>query len=144
MTEDIVKKIVGPGAVWPEMTLAEIAGEIVLEIEAGSTGKPNQAVEIQNMERLLPLIIQLPGIQPYWLAKQVLKRLDDRLDLTEGLAEGLPSIMAQNGMAQPAPADPTKDPNAQGVQGQNNAPAPPGGSGGSMAHFGSNQVPGRI
>ena len=144
MTEDIVKKIVGPGAVWPEMTLAEIAGEIVLEIEAGSTGKPNQAVEIQNMERLLPLIIQLPGIQPYWLAKQVLKRLDDRLDLTEGLAEGLPSIMAQNGMAQPAPSDPTKDPNAQGAQGKNNAPAPPGGSGGSMAHFGSNQVPGRI
>ena len=29
MTEDIVKKIVGPGAVWPEMTLAEIAGEKV-------------------------------------------------------------------------------------------------------------------
>src|SRR5690606_20297099 len=65
-----VQEIVGPGAVWPDgMTLAELANEVYLEVEAGSTGKPNQAVEVANLQRLLPLIMQLPNIDPTWLAK---------------------------------------------------------------------------
>jgi hypothetical protein len=51
MSEEQVKAIVGPGAVWPHLTLADIADEIFLEVEAGSTGKPNQAVEINNWKR---------------------------------------------------------------------------------------------
>jgi hypothetical protein len=34
-----VLKIVGRGAVWPQVSLAEIAGEVFLEVEAGSTGQ---------------------------------------------------------------------------------------------------------
>lgn len=144
MSEEQVKQIVGPGAVWPEATLAEIAGEIQLEVAAGSSGKPNQSVEVSNMERLLPLLIQLPGIDPMWLAKQVLTRLDDRLDLTEGLAAGIPSIVSQNQNAQPSPANPMNDPNAQGAQGANNAPAAPGGPTGSLAPMGGNQINGLV
>lgn len=140
MSEEIVKQIVGPGAVWPQMTLAEIAGEIQLEVAAGSTGKPNQATEINNMERLLPFLIQMPGIDPVMLAKEVIRRLDDRMDVASMVVASAPSIMAQNAMTQPAPADPANAPNAQGGQGANNAPAAPGGSGGSDAEFGSNQV----
>ena len=140
MSEDIVRQIVGPGAVWPQMTLAEIAGEIQLEVAAGSTGKPNQAVEVNTMERLLPFLIQMPGIDPVSLAKEVLRRMDDRMDITSMIVASAPSIMAQNGMAQPSPSNPANDPNAQGGQGGNNAPAAPGGPGGSDAAFGSNQT----
>ena len=140
MSADIVKEIVGPGAVWPELTLAEISGEIRLSVAAGSTGKPNQAVEISNWERLLPMLLQIPGLEPTWLLKETLRRLDDRLDVASAIASGIPSVVAQNAMQQPMPSDPMADPNAQGAQGGANAPQPPRGPGGSSANFGSNQV----
>lgn len=120
MSADQVKKIAGPGAVWPELTAQEIADEIFLEIEAGSTGKPNQAAELRNIERVLPFIIQIPGIDPKWLAKEVLKRMDDKLDIDAALNEQIQSIVAMNG---------TADPNAAAGQGQGpagalNAPTP--------------------
>lgn len=120
MSAEQVKKIAGPGAVWPELTAQEIADEIQLEIEAGSTGKPNQAAELRNIERVLPFIIQIPGIDPKWLAKEVLKRMDDKLDLDAALAEGMKSVVAMNGM---------QDANAaagmnQGQAGGMNAPTP--------------------
>jgi len=118
MSAEQVRKIAGQGAVWPELTAQEAADEIQLEIEAGSTGKPNQAAELRNIERVLPYIIQIPGIKPEWLAKEVLKRMDDKLDLDAALAEGVQSIVAMNG---------TKDANAaagatQGMAGALNAP----------------------
>lgn len=130
---------------WPQLTLAEIAGEIYLDVEAGSSGKPNQAVEINNWQQMLPFLIQMPGINPMWLAKETIRRLDDRLDLTEAIAAGMPSIVMQNQAKQPGPADPMADPNAQGAEGANNAPAGPSEQqGGSDAAFGSNQVPGGV
>ena len=83
------------------MTLADIADELFLEVEAGSTGKPNQAVEIQNWTQMLPFLIQMQGIDPIWLARESIRRLDDRLDLTEAIAEGTPSMMAANQSASP-------------------------------------------
>jgi len=118
MSAEQVKRIAGPGAAWPELTAQEIADEIQLEIEAGSTGKPNQAAELRNLERVLPYVIQIPGIDPKWLAKEVLKRMDDRLDLDAALAEGVQSVVAMNG---------ARDANAaagmgQGPAGAMNAP----------------------
>lgn len=139
MSEEKVMEIVGPGAVWPDMSLADIAGEVFLEVEAGSTGKPNQAIEVANMQRLLPLILQIPGIDPVWLARETLRRMDDRLDLTEALAAGLPSIAAMNQQQQITSANPQNDPNNQGGQGVNNAQKPAR-QAGSDAAFGSNQT----
>jgi hypothetical protein len=142
MSPEKVAEIAGPGAVWPEMTLAEIANEIFLEVEAGSTGKPNQAVEINNWKQMLPLVMQIPGIDPTWLLKQTLRRLDDKLDVTEAIAAGVPSIISMNQQRQLAgPAgEPASDPNMQGGAGRNNAARPPGGEGGTGPAFGSNQV----
>jgi hypothetical protein len=134
---DTVKRIVGEGAVWPEMTRQQIADELWLQIEAGSTGRPNQAQEIANAERLFPLLMQLPGIKPEWLAKELIKRLDDKLDITTAFQSMLPSIIAMNGMASrlgqgpQAPGGPMDFPGAgpaQGPVGGSNAPqgAPPG------------------
>lgn len=141
MSAEKVLEIVGPGMVWPEMSLAEIAGEVWLEVEAGSSGKPNQAIEIDNMQKLMPFLIQMPGINPFWMAKEVLRRFDDKADLTEAIAAGLPSIMMQNQMTQPAPQDPSAAPDAQGAEGAQNAPAPPPEQvRGSEPAFGSNQA----
>lgn len=141
MSEEKVKELVGPGAVWPQMTAPEIINEVYLEVEAGSSGKPNQAVEIDNMQKLLPFIVQMPGINPVWLLREVLRRMDDRADVTEAIIAGMPSIMMQNQMTQPAPEDPAAAPDAQGGEGGNNAPAgPPEQQRGSEPAFGTNQM----
>jgi hypothetical protein len=133
MSQERVKKVVGQGAVWPANAQAQdIANEILLEIEAGSMGRPNQAQEIANAQRLYPLLIQLPGIDPEFLAKDVLRRLDDRLDLTEAFKSALPSIVAMNGAMSGAGGAPTlpgagAGPGAaMGPQGAVNGPVPDG------------------
>ena len=141
MSEEKVKEIAGPGAVWPQMTLAEIVSELYLEVEAGSSGKPNQAVEMDNMQKIMPFLIQMPGINPQWLAKEMLRRMDDKADMVEAMAAGMPSIMMQNQMQQPGTGDPATSPEAQGGQGAQNAPAgPPEEMRGSEPAFGSNQT----
>ena len=139
MSAEKVTEIVGPGAFWPELTLSQIAGEIFLEIEAGSSGKPNQAVEVNNFERIMPLILQIPGIKAQRVAKEAIRRLDDRLDLNEFIEDGAAAIVAQN-RAQPMPQDPGADPAAQGDQGADNGPQADPQQAGSGPAFGSNQV----
>jgi len=141
MSEEQVKKIVGPGAVWPELSLPDIASEIFLDVEAGSSGRPNQAVEIDNFTKMAPILLQIPGISHTELAREALRRLDDRMDLTKMLVANLPSIVAANQMAAPSTGNATSDPNAQGPAGAANAPQPPEQeSPGSGPAFGSNQT----
>jgi len=129
VSEDTVKSIVGPGAMWPTLTKAEVSKELMLEIEAGSSGRPNQAQELQNYERLAPILMQIPGINPVVLAKEAIKRLDDRIDVEAAVSEGMPSIQSLNGggggMPQMGAPGPMGPPQAQGPQGANNAPKPP-------------------
>lgn len=141
MSIEQVKEIAGVGAVWPQMGLDEIAKEIFLEVEAGSSGRPNQAQEIRNWKEMLPFLVQMPNIAPTWLARETLRRLDDKMDLTQAITEGAPSIIAMNGLTQAAPQDPANAPEAQGGEGANNAPAAPGGPAGTDAGMGNNQVP---
>lgn len=141
MSKDEVIAICGPGAVWPEFNKEDILNEIYLEIEAGSTGKPNKAAELQNIERIIPFLIQIPGIDPKFLGKELLKRLDDKMDLTEALVEKLPSIIAQNmmqGAQAQAQARGGNPPEAQGGQGGNNAPRPSSAGGGPPPPMGIN------
>lgn len=142
MSAEQVTQLVGPGAVWPEMTLAEIASELFLEVEAGSSGRPNQAIEIDNFTKMAPHLMAIPGISPTELAKEGLRRLDDRMDLAKMLVPGMASILAQNGMAQAtANSEPQNAPEQQGAAGASNAPTPGGNSGeGTGASFRSNQV----
>jgi len=144
MSTDQVKKIVGQGAVWPELTNEQVQEEIFLEIEAGSTGKPNQAAELRNIERMLPYLLQLPGIDPKWVAKEVLKRLDDKLDVDSAMAENVPSIVSMNAVKNAEAAmgqmSNVANPGMQGAQGGNNVAAMPKPAGGSLPPMGGNAV----
>lgn len=143
LTKEEVVKIAGAGAIWTDdlgMDLEDIFNEIFLEVEAGSTGKPNQAAEIRSMQQMGPLLLQVGSIPSEWLAREMLRRLDDRLDLTEAVSAGVPAMVAANAMAQPAQGNPQKDPNQQGGQGGDKTSAP-GGPSGTHAPMGNNHTP---
>ena len=125
MSEEQVKKIVGPGAIWPQLTKGDVAQQMFLDIEAGSSGKPDQARELQNFERLAPILMQIPGIAPNFLAKEAISRMDDTIDLEDAIADGQPSVMAQNAVNPGASQGPpgSQPPGAQGPQGGANAPS---------------------
>lgn len=126
VSAETAKKIAGPGAVWPDMSGQDIAEELMLEIKAGSSGRPNKAAELANLERAAPFLLQTPGVNPTYLASKMLERLDDDLDLEEAIVEGMPSIVAMNAaagrQAQPATGDASTDPTQQGGAGGQNAP----------------------
>ena len=122
--EETVKTIVGPGALWPTLSKGEVARDLYLEVRAGSSGRPNQAQEMQNFQQMAPIIMQLPGVKPSFMVKQALQRMDDKVDIDEAVADGLPSITSMN--SGKIPGLPGQgDPNAQGPQGAMNAPAAP-------------------
>lgn len=129
-----VMEVVGPGAVWPELKRDQIAKEIYLDVEAASTGRPNKAQEVQVAQAIFPMLMQIPGISAEFMGRELLRRMDDRLDITDAFAPGVPSIMMMNRApmggapgagpgAAPTAAQPEDDPNAQGPQGAANAPS---------------------
>jgi hypothetical protein len=124
MNPETATKIAGRGAIWPTLSAQEISDQLFLEIEAGSTGRPNRASEIAALERLFPVLSQVPGIDPSWLAKVAVRAYDSGVDLTDAIKTALPSIMAMNAQKQQSTGNPETDPNAQGAQGAMNAPAP--------------------
>jgi hypothetical protein len=125
MAPETVTKIAGPGASWPTLTANDVAQELFLEVEAGSSGRPNKAIELANFEKIAPTLLQIPGIDPMWLAKEAIRRMDDKLDTTDAITDSMQSIVAMNAAKQVSTGNPQSDPNLQGPQGGNNAlPAP--------------------
>jgi hypothetical protein len=130
LDKQTVLEIVGDGAVWPDLppTREEVAKDLYLEIQAGSSGRPNQAADLANLERAAPLLIQIPGVNPMPLARKLGELLN--IDVEELIAENLPSIQALNqivakaGAGQPGTGDPATDPAAQGAEGANNMTGP--------------------
>lgn len=138
--KETVIQIVGPGAVWPDMQISreEIAQDLQLEIKAGSSGRPNAAAELAKLERGMPYLVQIPGLNPAVFAKRYLELLD--IDVEDAFVEGLPSITALNAMmgkgaGQAGTGDPATDPGAQGAQGGQNAPQQPGRQAGPQPAF---------
>ena len=92
-----VMRIAGPKAFWPfGMDVQDLLTMVDIEIDAGTTGKPNLAADKANWASILPLlqklmvqIRQLQGSDPPLanalenLLRESLKRMDDRLDISE-------------------------------------------------------------
>ena len=156
VTAQTVQNVVGPGAVWPEIDKQTVSDNIWLKVDVGANGPPNRQQDVQMLTQLLPLLQRVPGINPEWMARQLIRRMGDDIDLSEAFTEGLPSVEAMNQLASrppappggppagegeeggedpsgagkgpPRPPGPANDPNAQGMAGPMNAPAsnPPG------------------
>lgn len=121
--KETVIEIVGPGAVWPDApeSREEVAKEIYLDMEAGSSGRPNQAADLAKLERAMPYLQNLPGLNP----APIIRRYADLLDIDpeEMMAEGMPSMTAINAMMAKMAMGPTGgDPAAEGTAGATNAP----------------------
>lgn len=119
-----VQQIAGPGAVWPDMPQSreETARDILLEIKAGSSGRPNKAADLANLERAWPVLSATPGINPQPVAKKLAHLLD--IDVEELYVEGLPSFNAMNALMG-KPAATSADPTMQGGMGGANDPSQP-------------------
>ena len=95
-------------------------------IQLYSQGKYLQAAELAKLEKVMPVLLQIPGMKAEKLAEVVLANLDVNFKLTDFFDPLRPSIVAQNGNQQVSTGDPRTDPNAQG----GNLPASvPGGNG---------------
>lgn len=147
MSKEQVVKIVGPGATWPDSDPTLLLQDLYLDVEAGSTGKPNQALEVANFQRLFPILLQTPGITPKWVAKKAISLSDGAVDFTEAYLDGMPSIQAMNMMmqktmsTQPATGDPATDPAQQGAQGGDKIARPPGQDQSMTVNQGMNDIP---
>lgn len=118
VAKDTVIEIVGPGAVWPDtpQTRNEAAQEIYLEMAAGSSGRPNQAAELAKLERAMPYLQQMPGVNPEPLIRKYETLLE--FDPDELVADGMPSMTAINAMmAKMAMGGAGGDPAAEGAAG---------------------------
>lgn len=140
---ETAKKLAGPGAAWPENESNDLAAEIYLDIVAGSSGRKNRERDAAMFERVAPIAVQVPGIQPAWMAKKTVELMDDAVDFDDALLDGIPSTLAMNAMVkgmgagpapggqlQPSTGNPATDPNQQGGFGAMNMPTGMGLSGG--------------
>ncbi len=142
-------RVVGPGAVWPQLNKQMVADNVWLEVDVGANGPPNRQEDVQVLTQLVPLLQRIPGISPEWLARQLIRRMGDDIDISEAFAEGVPSMEALNqlmskppvppgqnpaagpgagptgaGKGPPRPPGPGQDPNAQGPAGASGVGAP--------------------
>lgn len=149
--QETVSKVVGPGAVWPMLNKQIVAENVFLEVDVGANGPPSRQEDVQVLTQLVPLLQRIPGISPEWLARQLIRRMGDDIDVSEAFAEGVPSMEALNqlmgqppappagpdaagapegaGKGPPRPPGPEVDPNAQGPAGATNAMTGPGTAG---------------
>lgn len=93
------KKIAGPGGAWPDQTeiRASLNAILYLKIEAGSMGRPNRTLELQNWNTMLPRLMELAqakGLPLDPLVKAVAKVMEFDFDLDEWLAQAKPEQSA--------------------------------------------------
>jgi len=130
VSQDTCVQIVGPGAVWPQLDKQQVSDNVFLDIDVGANGPANRQQDVQVLTQLVPLLQRIPGISPEWLARELIRRMGDDLDLTEAFAEGAPSIEALNQlMSKPPEAPPGAGAGADAGAGGDGGPAGPGPSG---------------
>lgn len=80
MTIETAQRIAGIGAVLPEEDVNEYLNEINIKIQAASSGRPNRAMGIANAQQLMPILMQA-GANPAAIVEELVKRMDDTLDI---------------------------------------------------------------
>ena len=101
MAPETAKMIAGPGGVWPEISREDVAKELVLSVKAGSSGRPNRAARMAAIEKMGPLLMQIPGIKPRKMGEFMVAELDENIDIDDFFDEKLPSMVAMNAQSGP-------------------------------------------
>lgn len=88
MPEETVKRLVGRGATWPSIRRQDLQDQILVQIEAGSMGRPNQMAELNNFKIIGPQLAEYmthagKDLEP--LIKEGVRRLGDKLDVDDFL-----------------------------------------------------------
>ena len=124
-----VTRIAGRGAAFPDQQREDFLNEVLLDIVASSSGRPNKAVEIANFERIAPILIQaIPNPNLWPVVEEALKRLDDRLDVEKFLPK--------------FPMGPAAPQAGQGQQGQPGQQAPKPHQATGQSHVAAQPIPG--
>ena len=134
MTKEVVQRKVGRGAAFPDIAKDKFATDIFVEIEAGSSGKPNAALEVAKAEKLGPLIVQAMADPRLWFLVKIYARLlDSNIDIDELEKQ----MMGQPNGMMPAggPALPPQGPAGPG------GPLPPGQPAGNTVPPGQPRTP---
>lgn len=118
MSAQEVEKIVGPGYVWPQLTMEDIRSEIWLEAEFGSSGRKNRREMAAALRDLTPLLIQSPGVSNTKLVKAVGEALAPGIDPLDLADPNALSMQAANALAAPS-APPAGPPGASGTEPKN-------------------------
>lgn len=74
-----VQRIVGKGAAWPDAQREDFLNEIYLTIVAASSGRPNKAVDIQNAQQIVPMLLNA-GANPWAVIKYLVGVLESNID----------------------------------------------------------------
>lgn len=111
-----VKRIAGPGAVWPEQQREDFLNEVFLDIVASSSGRPNKAVDVSTAQTLGPLMMQA-GANPWALIQYYAKIMDSNLDPKDFAPVTPPAPpQAANPPAKPPQNDAQRPPGMVGQQ----------------------------
>jgi hypothetical protein len=114
-----VLRIAGRGAAWPQDNRQDFLNEIFLDIVASSSGRPNKAVDVQNAQTIIPLMLQA-GANPLAIITYVCKVLDANLnpaDFFPPLVPMMPQGQPQQGQQSPQKPQ-TPQPQHPGLVGQ--------------------------
>lgn len=117
-TEQEVKAMAGPDAVWPQMGIEDIFNLVTVEVRGGSTGKPDKLQEQDRWTKLMPIIneavakvaeLREKGQEALAQAvieitRETLRRFDERLDIEQFLpkaaqGEDDPAMLKQQNIA---------------------------------------------
>jgi hypothetical protein len=119
LSEDEVKTIAGPEAVWPEMTAADVFQMVSIRVRGGSTGKPDRLQEQDRWTKLLPVIekamaqvsqLRIDGQEDMAqaviaLVRETLRRFDERIEIERFLPEPKEGEEAQGQAAPQIPPE---------------------------------------
>jgi len=76
MSPETVKRIAGPGAAWPTNDIEDYLNEIIVKIQAASSGRPNRVLEVTNAQMLGQLLLQAGG-NPIPLVEKIARILEE-------------------------------------------------------------------
>ena len=92
-SQETMKRIVGVGAVWPEGQAEDYINEVQIKVKAASSGRPNKALELSQIQQIVPLLLQA-GANPHGMVEEIVSRWDTQIDVDKFFPLNLGAMMS--------------------------------------------------